>query len=601
MAFLTFRGSSTTPSTPGSTTANAAPLTNAQIDGNFASLNNSKLETTGGAISGDLTISGNLTVNGLTTTINSSAIVVDDKNIDLGAVSSIAGVTATLATGTAIVTVASTSGMIPGQALTKTAGAGAFGATPVILSVDSATQFTASVNHATAGAITFTVGGATDTTANGGGITVIGATNKTLNWNSTTSAWTSSEHVDLASGKSYYIGQTAVLSASGVLSSAASVSLGGSSTTVLTLGSSASATTLTVGGTGNVINKITINAGATGTPTLDSGNAGAAAKLFPAITTGSITLGENITSGSVSIANGTALATGAAVNIMSGALATASTRTVNIGANGSTTSTTTINIGTGATNSTAANVNIGTAAKTITQILGTLKFGTSNTANYILGSSGTTDGTVSWVALPAGQTAGSTTAGYLQYNGTTKAAGRLDGGTTAPSSTTRLNYDGYLYATRFYGDGSQLTGIISGATLSTVAASTTYYIGLAPNTTGAWVDGRVDTSNLYYTSGNQTLYCTNYNTSSDIRLKDNVVTIDSALSTINTLRGVEFTWKENGQKTYGVIAQEIEQVLPELVSEVDNKKSVNYNALIGFLIQAVKELSDKVEKLENVV
>ena len=203
------------------------------------------------------------------------------------------------------------------------------------------------------------------------------------------------------------------------------------------------------------------------------------------------------------------------------------------------------------------------------------------------------------LSLPSGQTAGSTTAGYLQYNGTTKTAGQLDGGVTAPTNTTRLNYDGYLYATRFYGDGSQLTGIISGATLSAVSASTTYYIGLSPGSTGAWTDGRVDVSNLYYSSGNQTLYCTNFNTSSDIRLKKNVATIDSALNTIQALRGVEFTWKKNGLKTYGVIAQEIEQVIPELVSDINNTKSVNYNAIIGFLIQAVKELSDKVEKLEN--
>lgn len=58
MAFLKFRGNSTTPTKPGSTTAANAPLTNADIDGNFASLNDSKLETSGGIISGDLTITG---------------------------------------------------------------------------------------------------------------------------------------------------------------------------------------------------------------------------------------------------------------------------------------------------------------------------------------------------------------------------------------------------------------------------------------------------------------------------------------------------------------------------------------------------------------
>jgi hypothetical protein len=67
------------------------------------------------------------------------------------------GLTATLSTGTAVVTVSSTAGLQVGQTLVKTAGAGVFGATPTILSIDSPTQFTANVNHATAGAITFNV------------------------------------------------------------------------------------------------------------------------------------------------------------------------------------------------------------------------------------------------------------------------------------------------------------------------------------------------------------------------------------------------------------------------------------------------------------
>jgi len=50
-------------------------------------------------------------------------------------------------------------------------------------------------------------------------------------------------------------------------------------------------------------------------------------------------------------------------------------------------------------------------------------------------------------------------ASVVAYNGTTKTAGQFDGGTTAPSNTTRLNYDGYLYATKIYGDGSSLSGI----------------------------------------------------------------------------------------------------------------------------------------------
>jgi hypothetical protein len=58
-----------------------------------------------------------------------------------------------------------------------------------------------------------------------------------------------------------------------------------------------------------------------------------------------------------------------------------------------------------------------------------------------------------------GVTAGTATQSFVQYNSTTATAGAFDGGTTAPSGTTRLNYGGYLYATRFYGDGSNLTNL----------------------------------------------------------------------------------------------------------------------------------------------
>jgi hypothetical protein len=72
----------------------------------------------------------------------------------------------------------------------------------------------------------------TDITANGGGITLKGATDKTLNWVSSTAAWTSSEHVDIASGKSYYVNGTAVLSSTTLGSGVTSSSL----TTVGTIG-----------------------------------------------------------------------------------------------------------------------------------------------------------------------------------------------------------------------------------------------------------------------------------------------------------------------------------------------------------------------------
>jgi hypothetical protein len=89
---------------------------------------------TGDATAVNLTVSGNLTVNGTTTNLNSTSLVIEDKNIVLG---------------------------------------------------DTGTP--------------------TDTTADGGGITLKGASDKTFNWVDATDAWTSSEHINLASGKSYYL------------------------------------------------------------------------------------------------------------------------------------------------------------------------------------------------------------------------------------------------------------------------------------------------------------------------------------------------------------------------------------------------------------
>jgi hypothetical protein len=94
-------------------------------------------------------------------------------------------------------------------------------------------------------------------------------------------------------------------------------------------------------------------------------------------------------------------------------------------------------------------------------------FTMSNTTGrgWIFKSNTGTSGNVAGIsAAGAAQFASNVTVGgTLTVSGTTNTAGHFYGGTTAPASTNRLNYNGYLYATRFYGDGSQLTGISAGA------------------------------------------------------------------------------------------------------------------------------------------
>ena len=90
--------------------------------------------------------------------------------------------------------------------------------------------------------------------------------------------------------------------------------------------------------------------------------------------------------------------------------------------------------------------------------------------------------------------------------------------------------------------------------------------------------------------------------SSDERLKENVVLIEGALDKVKSMRGVEFDWIANEEihpnhgHDLGVIAQEVEEVLPTLVQTRENGyKAVKYDKMVAVLIEAVKELSIKVE------
>jgi hypothetical protein len=85
---------------------------------------------------------------------------------------------------------------------------------------------------------------------------------------------------------------------------------------------------------------------------------------------------------------------------------------------------------------------------------------------------------------------------------------------------------------------------------------------------------------------------------SDERLKENVKTIENALSKVMSLRGVEFDYKENGIHSLGFIAQEVEEIFPDLVIGND-PKSVAYQNFVAILVEAIKELKNEVDNLKN--
>lgn len=99
---------------------------------------------------------------------------------------------------------------------------------------------------------------------------------------------------------------------------------------------------------------------------------------------------------------------------------------------------------------------------------------------------------------------------------------------------------------------------------------------------------------------------TAYGTPSDIRLKENIVVIDNALDKVKQLKGITYDLKSDGNRLTGLIAQDLEKVLPEAVYEtsaVDNANdkhlAIRYGNTVGLLVEAIKELEAKVQILEN--
>jgi hypothetical protein len=91
---------------------------------------------------------------------------------------------------------------------------------------------------------------------------------------------------------------------------------------------------------------------------------------------------------------------------------------------------------------------------------------------------------------------------------------------------------------------------------------------------------------------------TDFNSTSDRNLKDNIRTIENASELVGKLEGVHFTWKSSGAETCGVVAQQIEEHLPQLVQTGETHKTVNYNGLVGVLIAAVREQGEMIAALK---
>jgi hypothetical protein len=114
-------------------------------------------------------------------------------------------------------------------------------------------------------------------------------------------------------------------------------------------------------------------------------------------------------------------------------------------------------------------------------------------------------------------------------------------------------------------------------------------------TTGGTLAATFDATGNFTAVGNVTAY-------SDRRLKKDIETISSPLNRVNTLRGVNFTRVDGGKRGTGLIAQDVQKVLPEAVlTDEEGMLSVAYGNMVGLLVEAIKEQQRQIEELKDQV
>jgi len=172
--------------------------------------------------------------------------------------------------------------------------------------------------------------------------------------------------------------------------------------------------------------------------------------------------------------------------------------------------------------------------------------------------------------------------------------------TGSDASTDDVKFAGGSNVTVEYTDDNTITFSASAAlTVSDdTTTNSTYYPVMSTGTSGTLTTSYVSSTKLNFNPSNGTLLVVDLNTVSDQNLKENIKTIQSPMDVLEKVRGVGFNWKETGNKSYGVVAQELETVLPELVTTNDQgEKSVNYIPLMAFLIETVKQQQAQIDEL----
>jgi len=629
--------------------------------------NGSTLNVTGG-----ITLSGDLTVNGTTTTINSTTLTVDDKNIELGATTSPSDTSAdgggitlkgstdhtiswsnandswdfsehvNIASGkefkinnVSVLSATTLGSSVVNSSLTSvgTIASGTWQGTAIAnnyLANSTISGVSLGSNLNTLTMNTSGTGLSGSTTYNGSGASTFTVTSNATsnNTNSTIVARDGSGNFSAGTITATLAGTatttTNIPNLSGDITSANTVTtLATVNSNVGTFGNGSSIPTITVNAKGLVtaVSTTAVDPANDGTLTLATSGTGlSGSATFTANDSDNVTFTVTSNATSANTAS-TIVARDASGNFSAG--------TITASLSGNATSATalatarTIALSGDVTGSASFD---GSANATISATIAadSVALGTDTTGNYvasitngsyITGANGGSEGAGLTLAVDAtsANTASKVVARDASGNfsaGTITAtlSGNATSATSATSATTAGSCTGNAATATTLQTARTINGVsFNGSANITVepyieddaSTNATRYLIFTDDSTAGYKRLNED-ADLYYNPSTNTLSTGNLNSTSDISLKKDIEVINDAHEILSQIRGVRFTWKETDKHSTGVIAQDVEKVLPELVGCSDKGiKSVNYQGLIGVLIEAVKDQQKQIDALKE--
>ena len=214
-----------------------------------------------------------------------------------------------------------------------------------------------------------------------------------------------------------------------------------------------------------------------------------------------------------------------------------------------------------------------------------LNTGSANSGEYLSWNGSDYD----WATVPAGyadsdvdthlNTGTANSGEYLSWNGSDYDWATVPAGYADSDVDTHLNRSSASSGQFLSWNGSDYAWAAAGANQSLDTTSTPTF------------------ANLTVTN---TVTATTFNATSDATLKTNIAPIENPLDILEKITGVSFDWKNNQGSAEGVLAQDVEEVLPNAVNtDEQGKKSVSYNNLVGVLIEAVKNQQAQINKLKD--